>query len=45
VHALRGLTQLTVHESFIAPLDAEIRSLLTPPSLLLPRLEKFEYQA
>ena len=42
VHGLRGLTHLTLHESFTAPLDAESRSQLTPPSPLLPALEAFD---
>jgi hypothetical protein len=45
VHRLRGLSHLTLHGSFAAPLDSADRSLLTPPSFLLPRLEKFEYKA
>ena len=45
VHSLRGLTHLTLCQSFTAPLDEESRSQLAPPSLLLPRLEKFEYEA
>ena len=45
VHGLRGLTHLTLSESFTAPLDSADLAQLTPPTILLPRLEKFEYQA
>jgi hypothetical protein len=43
VHALLGLEQLTVCQSFAAPLDSFSRSQLTPPCALLPRLQQFEY--
>jgi hypothetical protein len=43
VHALRNLTQLTVIHSFSTPMDAHCQSLYTPPSQLLPHLDKFDY--
>jgi hypothetical protein len=45
VHSLRGLKTLILHRSFSAPLDDHSRWLLTPPSLTLPKLEKFAYTA
>jgi len=45
VRSLRGLAQLILHKSFVAPLDEESRSQWTPPSVLLPRLVEFEYRA
>jgi hypothetical protein len=45
VHSLRGLKELWLNCSFSTPLDAESQSLLTPPSILLPQLEKFTYKA
>ena len=45
VHALRGLKTLRLCSSFTAPLDEHSQSLLTPPSLLLPQLELFQYAA
>ena len=43
VHSLRSLERLQLYRSFPAPLDESSLSLLTPPSLLLPRLDKFLY--
>ena len=45
VHALRGLKTLELFMSFVAPLDDYCQSLYTPPSLLLPLLEEFTYEA
>ena len=43
VHGLRGLKQLTLCQSFAAPLDEDSRSQLTPPSAVLPLLAEFNY--
>ena len=43
VHALRALKSLSLIESFDAPMDTHCRSLYTPPSLLMPQLDKFTY--
>ena len=43
VHALKCLKTLYLSRSFDSPMDAHCQSLYTPPSLLLPRLDKFTY--
>jgi hypothetical protein len=43
VHRLRGLKQLALWGSFTESMDGFCQSLYEPPSLLLPRLEKFQY--
>jgi hypothetical protein len=43
VHALRSLTHLSLHRSFVKRLDTFARSLYAPPSLLLPKLVDFQY--
>jgi hypothetical protein len=43
VHALGGLTDLVVNDSFNEPMDALCRSLHTPPSVLMPQLRGFAY--
>ena len=45
VHALCGLKDLMLSGSFDAPMDERSQSLLRPPSLLLPLLEKLSYFA
>jgi len=43
-HSLQHLTELSLWQSFNAPMDALSQSLFTPPSLLLPQLEEFHYE-
>jgi len=45
VHALLGLEKLELCLSFTVPLGAHDCALLTPPSILLPQLKEFVYQA
>jgi len=42
-HSLCGLRQLELIRSFSEPMDSLSPLLYTPPSLLLPQLEQFEY--
>ena len=44
VHALRGLETLALYQSFTASMDEHCQSLYTPPSPLLPQLQKFKYR-
>jgi hypothetical protein len=44
VHALRRLKDLLLCRSFNAPMDAHCQSLYTPPSVLLPQLQDFDYE-
>jgi hypothetical protein len=43
VHALKGLKSLDLSESFNESMDSHSQSLFTPPSALMPQLDKFEY--
>jgi hypothetical protein len=43
VHALRGLKELRLNESFDEPMDTMHQMLHTPPSVLLPQLDVFKY--
>src|SRR5690348_3035668 len=45
VMSLKSLSLLTISRTFVEPLDACTQHLLTPPSVVLPKLEEFEYQA
>jgi hypothetical protein len=44
IHALSALTELTLHEVFDPPLDEPTLQLHTPPSRLLPALQRFQYE-
>jgi hypothetical protein len=43
LHSLRALKELVLWRSLGAPMDALSHSLYTPPSTLMPQLEKFTY--
>lgn len=44
VHSLSGLETLRIQRSFDGLMDVHCQSLYTPPSLLLPQLQKFDYK-
>ena len=39
----KSLTQLSIRKFFVEPLDALMLHILAPPSVVLPKLEKFVY--
>lgn len=43
VHVLGALKSLTLENSFTSPLDQYSQLLLTPPSIVLPKLDEFSY--